>query len=72
MRLGDVGGSADVDDIRRLARELGLSSADAALDLVATFYPDRVIEPRTRFGQEEIFDGFAVSEQPPHDGTAQS
>jgi hypothetical protein len=72
MRLGDVGGSADVDDIKRLARELGLSSADAALDLVATFYPDRVIEPRTRFGLEEIFDSFAASEDSPLNGTSQS
>jgi hypothetical protein len=72
MRLGDVDGGADVDDIKRLARELGLSGADEALDLVATFYPDRVIEPRTRFGLEEIFDRFAKGDDPPRNGTPQS
>ncbi len=72
MRLGDVEGSTDVDDIKRLARELGLSGADEALDLVAAFYPDRVIEPRTRFGLEEIFDRFAEGADPPSDGTPQS
>jgi predicted nucleotidyltransferase len=38
-----------------------LSAADAseALDLVAAFYPDRLIEPKTRFGLEEIFDRLA-------------
>jgi hypothetical protein len=69
MRLGDVEGGADVDDIKRLARELGLTSAEEALDLVATFYPDRVIEPRTRFGLEEIFGRFAEGEDPSRNGS---
>ena len=56
MRIGGVEESVDIDDIRRLAKEIGLTSAREALDLVTAFYPDRLIEPKTRFGLEEIFD----------------
>lgn len=56
MRIGGVDETADVDDIRRLAKEIGLSSAQEALDLVAEYYPAGLIEPKTRFGLEEIFD----------------
>lgn len=55
MRVGGVEESTDIADITRLAQEIGLTSAQEALDLVAAFYPDRVIEPKTRFGLEEIF-----------------
>lgn len=55
MRIGGVEESTDIADINRLAQEIGLASAQDALDLVAAFYPDRVIEPKTRFGLEEIF-----------------
>lgn len=55
MRLGGVEESTDIADITRLAQEIGLTSAQDALDLVAAFYPDRIIEPKTRFGLEEIF-----------------
>ena len=72
MRLGGVEESADVDDFRRLAREIGLTSAREALDLVAAFYPDRVIEPRTQFGLEEIFDRLAKGGVPPGHGTSRS
>ncbi len=57
MRLGGVAENADVDDIRRLAREIGVTSAQQALDLVSAFYPAQVLEPKTRFGMEELFDG---------------
>lgn len=40
-------------------------SAQNALDVVAAFYPDRVIAPRTRFGLEEIFDKLAKGDDPP-------
>lgn len=56
MRLGGVEENSDIDDIRRLAQEIGIGTARQALDLVAAFYPDRLIAPRTRFGVEEIFD----------------
>lgn len=56
MRIGGVDAAADVEDIRKLARELGIDTAQAALELLASFYPDRLIEAKTRFGIEEIFD----------------
>lgn len=57
MRLGGVVENTDVDDITRLAREIGVTDAQAALDLVGAFYPAQVLEPKTRFGLEEIFSG---------------
>jgi hypothetical protein len=55
MRVGDVEQNTDIDDIRQLAQEIGIHSAQEALDLVSEFYPGRVIEPKTWFGLEEIF-----------------
>jgi hypothetical protein len=55
MRIGGVEASVDVEDIRNLARELGIGSAQAAFDLLASFYPAQLIEAKTRFGIEEIF-----------------
>jgi hypothetical protein len=57
MRIGGVDGSADVDDIRRLATEIGVQSAEQALGIVSSFYPGRIIEAKTQFGIEEIFSG---------------
>jgi hypothetical protein len=56
MRIGGMEASADVDDIRHLAAELGVTTAQAALDLLARFYPAQLIEAQVRFGLEEIFD----------------
>jgi hypothetical protein len=56
MRIGGMEASADVDDIRQLAAELGVTTAQAALDLLARFYPAQLIEAKVRFGLEEIFD----------------
>jgi hypothetical protein len=69
MRIGGIEGSVDVDDIRRLAGEIGLTNAREALDLVTAFYPDRLIEPKTRFGLEEIFERMAQPGDPPTDGS---
>ena len=55
MRLGGVEASEDVADIRGLAREIGIAGAAEALDLVEAFYPNHLIEPKTRFGLEEMF-----------------
>lgn len=55
MRIGGVSGSQDVEDIRRLARAIGVHSAQEALELVEAFYPSHRIEPKTQFGLEEIF-----------------
>ena len=55
MRLGGVDESRDIEDIRRLAAEIGLQSAEEALDLVSSFYPHSQLQPKVRFGLEEIF-----------------
>jgi len=54
MRIGGVEESPDVNDIRQLAREIGITSSEEALQLVAEFYPNNVLEPNVRFGLEEI------------------
>jgi hypothetical protein len=54
MRIGGVEESPDINDIRQLAREIGITSPDDALRLVAEFYPNNVLEPKVRFGLEEI------------------
>jgi hypothetical protein len=55
MRIGGADSSSDLEDIRLLARSIGLSSSQDALALVEKFYPHNEIEPKTRFGLEEIF-----------------
>ena len=55
MRIGGIDLSSDIDDIRLLAREIGVTSSEEALKLVEKFYPYNVLEPKTRFGLEEIF-----------------
>jgi predicted nucleotidyltransferase len=59
MRVGGVEASSDIEDIKLLARSLGIKTAKEALALVAKFYPDNLIEPKTRFGLEEIFSSLA-------------
>ena len=70
MRIGGVEESVDIEDIKGLAKEIGLTSAREALDLVTAFYPDRVIEPKTRFGLEEIFDKLSKQDGPSAAGSA--
>jgi hypothetical protein len=55
MRLAGVDQNADVDDIRHLAEELGLRSAEDAIAIVSSFYPQSQLQPKVRFGIEEIF-----------------
>ena len=55
MRTAGVDGNADMADIRALAGELGLRTAEDAFDVVARFYPRTRISPKTQFGLEEIF-----------------
>jgi hypothetical protein len=57
MRIGGVEASTDVEDIRGLARELGISDAAEAIDLVTAFYPGHRLGPKVQFGLEEIFSG---------------
>ncbi|MGE0116940.1 MAG: hypothetical protein AB7S71_15390 [Dongiaceae bacterium] len=58
MRVGSPT-SRDTDDIKTLIRHLGLSNADQVLDIVASYYPNRLIQPRTQFGVQEIVQSLA-------------
>lgn len=58
MRIGGVDSSSDIDDIKRLAREIGITTSEEALDIVQSFYPHNILEPKTRYGLEEIFSSF--------------
>jgi hypothetical protein len=49
MRIGGIDESEDIDDIKRLVKEIGLTSVRQAFDLVTAFYPDQLIEPNTLF-----------------------
>lgn len=44
----------DADDIRFLARFLGVSSADSALNIVERYYPVSRVSPKIRFALEEL------------------
>jgi hypothetical protein len=55
MRVGGVETNSDVDDIKLLARAIGLKSSQDALTLVEKFYPQNMLQPKTRLGLEEIF-----------------
>jgi hypothetical protein len=69
MRVGGVNSASDIEDIRLLARKIGITSSKDALALVEKFYPHNIIEPKTRFGLEEIFSSLDVQ---PLDETAPS
>lgn len=45
----------DIDDLRLLADILGLESADEALRICASFYPDEPVPDRSRMILEDIF-----------------
>jgi hypothetical protein len=55
MRIGGAEADDDVADIRRLAREIGIVDAAAAIELVTSFYPGHRLAPKVRFGLEEMF-----------------
>jgi hypothetical protein len=63
MRIGGVDSNSDIDDIRMLARAIGIRNSEEALNLVEAYYPGNLIEPKTRFGLEEIFT--ALGDQTP-------
>ncbi len=52
MRLGQD--ETDLQDILFLMKKLGLSSAAEILDLVESYYPAKLIQPKTRFAIEEL------------------
>ncbi len=45
----------DQDDIRELYRLCGFTNVEQGLDLLTSFYPDRVILPRVQFLLQEMF-----------------
>jgi hypothetical protein len=49
----------DTDDLRLLARTLGLTSADQALDLLERFYDRARLAPRSQFVVQELFEQMA-------------
>ena len=58
MRVGGVDGSSDIDDIKDLAQELGITNIEHALAIVEGFYPANLLEPKTRLGLEDILSSF--------------
>jgi Nucleotidyltransferase of unknown function (DUF6036) len=55
MKLLASRGDRDQDDIRTLYKMCGMTTADEGLDLVARYYPDRLILPRVSFLLQEMF-----------------
>ena len=62
MRVGGVETNSDIDDIKLLARAIGLKSSRDALTLVEKFYPQNMLQPKTRLGLEEIFSNLDVDD----------
>jgi hypothetical protein len=52
MRLEGI--YQDANDIRFLCRYLGITTADQAMDVVERYYPVSRLQPRHRFGLEEL------------------
>ena len=55
MRIGGADEFQDRSDIEVLAREIGVVTAEQALDIVSQYYPLSRISPKTQYGVEEIF-----------------
>ena len=55
MRIGGVDETQDRSDIEALAREIGVTTASQALEIVSQYYPSSMISPKTQLGIEEIF-----------------
>jgi len=55
MRIGGIEANSDIDDIKLLARAIGLNNSQDALTLVEKFYPQNMLQPKTRLSLEEIF-----------------
>jgi hypothetical protein len=55
MRVGGVDTTQDRSDIEALAKTIGVTTADQAIEIVAQYYPLSKISPKTQFGIEEIF-----------------
>ena len=55
MRIGGVDETQDRSDIETLARKIGITTAEQALEIVSQYYPLSKISPKTQYGVEEIF-----------------
>ena len=55
MRLGEE--FRDLDDVRYLVRHLNISNAETALEIVARYFDDDMIAPKTRLALEELLPG---------------
>lgn len=60
VRVGGVETNSDIDDIKLLARAIGIKSSQDALTLVEKFYPQNMLQPKTRLGLEEIFSNLDI------------
>ncbi|MBR1251898.1 hypothetical protein JQ609_33910 [Bradyrhizobium sp. AUGA SZCCT0169] len=60
MRVGGVETNSDIDDIKLLARAIGIKSSQDALTLVEKSYPQNMLQPKTRLGLEEIFSNLDI------------
>jgi hypothetical protein len=60
MRVGGVETTSDIDDIKLLARAIGIKNSQEALTLVEKFYPQNMLQPKTRLGLEEIFSNLGI------------
>jgi hypothetical protein len=55
MRIGGVDETQDRSDIESLARKIGITSAEQAIEIVSQYYPLSRVPPKTQYGLEEIF-----------------
>jgi predicted nucleotidyltransferase len=72
MRVGGVETTSDIDDIKLLARAIGIRNSREALTLVEKFYPQNMLQPKTRLGLEEIFSNLRIDHdnEPPTSSSA--
>jgi uncharacterized protein (DUF1778 family) len=57
LAMRPEGVAPDVADIHFLCRYLGITTAEAAIDVVERYYPVARLQPRHRFSLEEMFEG---------------
>jgi predicted nucleotidyltransferase len=50
-----AGRPQDIEDLKALARHLGIETAREAIDIVTTYVPDRLLTPRVRYLLDDLF-----------------
>ncbi|MBI4405436.1 MAG: hypothetical protein HY537_14830 [Deltaproteobacteria bacterium] len=53
-------GTKDTDDLMILIKAAGINSAKDGIDLIADYYPDRIIPTKTKFFIEETFQKMGI------------